>query len=458
MKGLKIILTIITIVTVVHTKAQIWSSVNGGVTYGSSSTVSALKVFDGKLYVTGNFNTAGNVTCNNIAIWNGSNWDTIPGGGIEDGANDMCVYNGNLFIGGGFQYAGMVANTRQVAGHNGNNWFALGLGGTEIAARVYTIASYNGTLVLGGNFTQFGGLPFNGIGRIVRWMGSYWDKMSGGVTGGMMTSIYCMAEYNDKLYVGGDFTKAGNVPANYIATWDGVKWDSIGSGADGVIVQMFVDTTNNELYIHGGISIINGISTIGIAKYDGTQWTNIPTPPTSNGFGRIGFYHGYLFTVNSKNTNLDTTFAYYDGINWHSLLNGPNGFLSSWAEYKDTLYIGGYFDSVGTQKVNSIAKFFIPQNPNSVKPLLERKNSSELLANIPNPFEEETTITFALPKREKGIIKVFNSSGVCVRELNLKPESNKIDFKSNDLENGIYYYTLVVNETQVKTKKMIICK
>src|SRR3990170_2075974 len=32
------------------------------------------------------------------------------------------------------------------------------------------------------------------------------------------------------LYAGGNILEADNIPVNFIAKWDGVKWDSVGSG------------------------------------------------------------------------------------------------------------------------------------------------------------------------------------------------------------------------------------
>ena len=42
-----------------------------------------------------------------------------------------------------------------------------------------------------------------------------------------------LAVSGTNLYAGGYFTKAGGVPANYIAKWDGSAWSALGSGTGG---------------------------------------------------------------------------------------------------------------------------------------------------------------------------------------------------------------------------------
>ncbi len=71
-----------------------------------------LAVYNGNLYVTGSFPTAGEVTVNGITQWNGSVWDSVSSGfeTIILG-RALTVYNGNLIVGGQFSQAGRVPAT-----------------------------------------------------------------------------------------------------------------------------------------------------------------------------------------------------------------------------------------------------------------------------------------------------------------------------------------------------------
>ena len=93
---------------------------------GTSGVVYAFSAFDDghgqALYVGGNFATAGNVTANSIARWNGSSWSAL-GGGVNDYVKDLAVFdNGSaLYAVGNFTSAGGSA-VNYVAKWNGSSW------------------------------------------------------------------------------------------------------------------------------------------------------------------------------------------------------------------------------------------------------------------------------------------------------------------------------------------------
>jgi hypothetical protein len=55
------------------------------------------------------------------------------------------------------------------------------------------------------------------------------------------------------LYVGGTFTTAGGVSANYIAKWDGNAWSALGSGLNFVVISLAVDGAG-RLYAGGAFT------------------------------------------------------------------------------------------------------------------------------------------------------------------------------------------------------------
>jgi hypothetical protein len=70
-----------------------------------NSSVYALVVYDNKLIAGGGFTTAGGVSANYIASWDGSSWSPL-GSGMNNGVSALAVYNSNLIAGGGFTTAG----------------------------------------------------------------------------------------------------------------------------------------------------------------------------------------------------------------------------------------------------------------------------------------------------------------------------------------------------------------
>src|SRR5579885_1083625 len=76
-----------------------WMPLDKGIhnSFPSSFTnVSALFVYDTKLYAGGAFNRAGDKQCNHIAVWNGTVWDSLSTG-MNGDVLALAVYNNELY-------------------------------------------------------------------------------------------------------------------------------------------------------------------------------------------------------------------------------------------------------------------------------------------------------------------------------------------------------------------------
>jgi hypothetical protein len=47
------------------------------------------------------------------------------------------------------------------------------------------------------------------------------------------------------LYVGGTFGQTGNVPAAYVAKWDGTNWSALGTGVGDYVLALLADKAGN---------------------------------------------------------------------------------------------------------------------------------------------------------------------------------------------------------------------
>jgi hypothetical protein len=61
-------------------------------------------IYDGQLYVGGNFGSCDGNTSNNVGMWNGNDWSTI-GTGMNGMVRSFSVYHNYLYIGGSFTNA-----------------------------------------------------------------------------------------------------------------------------------------------------------------------------------------------------------------------------------------------------------------------------------------------------------------------------------------------------------------
>ena len=67
--------------------------------------VYATTIYNGNLIVGGKFTSAGGVSANHIASWDGASWSPL-GEGVNGKVNALIVYNGNLVVAGEFTSAG----------------------------------------------------------------------------------------------------------------------------------------------------------------------------------------------------------------------------------------------------------------------------------------------------------------------------------------------------------------
>ncbi|HEU4420862.1 MAG TPA: hypothetical protein VFT55_18125, partial [Planctomycetota bacterium] len=136
--------------------------------------------------------------------------------------------NGDLVAGGGFTTAGGVS-ANGIARWNGTSWSALASGMNSWVQALTTLP--NGELVAGGLFTTAGGVSAN---YIARWDGTSWSALGSGIGSSWAGSVHAITTLpNGDLVVGGNFTTAGGVSANNIARWNGTSWSALGSGMNG---------------------------------------------------------------------------------------------------------------------------------------------------------------------------------------------------------------------------------
>ena len=169
-----------------------------------------IAVYNGSLYV-------GTGVSGYVKIWNGSVWDSIPSP-VIGGITGMAVYNGELYVcGPGLIYVGNNPQipVNMIAKWNGTEWSDVG-GGLTICCnqprQAWTMIVYNGELYAGGKFEFAGGVPAS---NIAKWNGTTWSPVCGGVN----STVRTFSILSGELYVGGFFTAAGGIPANRVAKY-----------------------------------------------------------------------------------------------------------------------------------------------------------------------------------------------------------------------------------------------
>ncbi|MCA9118456.1 MAG: WD40 repeat domain-containing protein, partial [Planctomycetaceae bacterium] len=164
---------------------------------------------DGSLYAGGTFTTAGGIAANYIARWDTatSSWHPL-GNGMGGGYGYPYVYalaigpDGSLYAGGGFTTAGEVT-ANYIARWDGStsSWHPLGSG---MNGWVLALAfGPDDSVYAGGDFYAAGGVWAN---NIARWDGTQWHDVGGGLSGETYAFVDSLAAGPDgSIYAGGHF-------------------------------------------------------------------------------------------------------------------------------------------------------------------------------------------------------------------------------------------------------------
>jgi len=149
----------------------------------------------------------------------------------------------------------------RIARWYGGTWSALGSG---VDDTVFAIAVNPSGVYAGGDFAHAGG---SSASCIARWDGSAWSAMGEGVYGAYYyaPSVHAIAVSGAYAHVGGTFTKAGGVTANYVARFDGDSWSTLGSGLNGPVQAIAVN--GSDVYVGGSFSQAGGIPANYIARW-----------------------------------------------------------------------------------------------------------------------------------------------------------------------------------------------
>jgi len=204
-----------------------------------------------------------------------------------------------------------------------------------------------------------------------------WEAVGGGIQGGdsnICAPVFSLCGYNGKLYAAGLMTRAGNMPVNNIASWDGKRWDTLGRGLNGVVKAMCV--YKNALCVGGQFSKAGRKKVNDVAQWVDTtrtipEWYNLGAGISRNGLEGISAaanlrvlykYDSNLYVGGAFSATGDGKPAFdiakWNTTRWSKLPRfvktiredtaggglGYNGEINAFGVYKGKLYIGGGFN------------------------------------------------------------------------------------------------------------------
>jgi Secretion system C-terminal sorting domain len=262
------------------------------------------------------------------------------------------------------------------------------------------------------------------------------NYMQGG-TNGPVYSIRAIDTAN--VYVGGRFDSAGVIKANNIAKWNGIGWDSLGCGINGVVKTLH--TYNGKLYAGGNFTMAGGNATNNIAAWDGTNWSALGTGTTGM-VNALAVFNGNLYAggrFDSAGIIKANNIAKWDGTNWSAVAGGRNDEVYALATFQGSLYAGGKFLG-GT---NDTARYLAKYIDSTYVGISENSKPKVGIAVYPDPANDNITIESTAFTKDQ-IISVYDIQGqLLMRQPVLQAKTN-IDISG--MATGVYF-------VKVKTEK-----
>lgn len=413
--------------------------------------------YNGELYIGGPFQyqmhmpgpTGTNMV--GIARWDSStlSWDTL-GTGTEPGAAimDMAVYNGNLVLGGGFDSINGVCYNN-IAIWDGNSFDSLGPGFGGVQPRVDAVVVYNNELYAGGKFMTSGGVN---VEHIAKWTGTSWVNV-GDLSG---LQIRDLTVYDGYLYACGLRSYGtGVIPINFIARYDGNTWDTTFGGLNAFIANSMI-VYNNELYVGGQFGEVYGqagtLSVNNIARWNGSTWDSVGHGASS--INDMTIYNNNLI-VGGDLLMIDpmpNPVSKWDGTDWSALGIGneiDNGYITSIYPYNNDLFISGIFNYVMGTYCLYTARF---HDTSIHTTLVDNMQNTAKATVYPNPFSKDVVFDISHIDRSENATLVIND----IIGRNVLKQEFKQKIVVNDLKQNGYYIWSIRRNGKVLTSGTIL--
>lgn len=233
--------------------------------------VTMLKVVDNKLLVGGVFSLADSLPASGLAWFDGVNFTPLPINTFSlFQPFDAVKYDSMLIVTGNIDD---TLNYNIVCLKDGV-WIDFPAGGILGSdAAIADAEVFDNMLYVGGYFYKNWG---NSGNFIQYYDGTAWKEAGGGTSyfpnSSENAQVHCLKTHNGKLYAGGLFNFAGDIPANKLAVWDGIKWCGFGTAFNEIGRVFSIEFYKDSMFVFGNFTEVNGIQALSVAKWLGGDY------------------------------------------------------------------------------------------------------------------------------------------------------------------------------------------
>ena len=242
----------------------------------------------GRIAIGGSFTDETGTVFRNVAYWDGADWLAL--GGSVDGSvyalDHLPATSPDerelLYVGGDFQHAGEL-EAEHLAMWDGERWTAIG-GGFQgfpleydptqeamTSVRAILRDPESGDLIVAGQFRSVGA-DERVVNNIARWDGEAWHAYGDGLGGLFDHPTSLGFDADGRLVAVGSFETSGDEDVRFVAVWTGSAWEQVGELALEPYGQPYELAVVGDALFVGGAFTLSGTSSQHIAAWNGTAW------------------------------------------------------------------------------------------------------------------------------------------------------------------------------------------
>jgi len=283
------------------TRVAIWDGTNAVALNAPLNEANALAVD-----ANGDLLAGGRGSLASVARYSGGAWTPVAGAPEIVAA---LQFDGADLVAGG---NGGTTLTGALSIFDGQSWR-----GTNSATPTAVYASLrlpNGELIVGGSFSELGGVP---VDNIARFDGDAWHALGFGVDGNV-TSL--ALDVDGTVLVGGTFQTAGGAPAQSVARWDGSNWATVGAGLPQAPSDLAVSA-------QGDVFALRSTGLPQLDRFDGATWSAFPIATSGVAMGLQTLANGDVALHGLLTSGVTHGVAVFDGVAFQPLDAGSGAFV-----------------------------------------------------------------------------------------------------------------------------------
>lgn len=387
------------------------------------------------VYVGGSFSQSiSGVTCSNIAAWISgfAGWDWVA---LDNGVNGtvyaLLLHNNKLYVGGEFTTAGSVA-AKNVAVYDiaQGQWQAIG----SLDSTVRAFAVYNNEIYAGGNFTGF----------VSKWNGNAWQDVTQGFLYG--EGARTLEVWNNELVIGGNFELATGALRRHVATYNGTYMGMLGMGTltpvndfeffdgklfaacDSAAVCALATFDGTDWNVHLKDTVLLGL------YFTGERVTSLAVEDTTL------FVGGHFdCEVGGGISTLGNNLMAYQPNGYYGVYTYIDSGINAVCKTRDNIFYGGHFTTnlaggiTQARVLNHIANIGVNMSDyTSIAPI----NNEEIFSVFPNPASDFIRIEMS-DDREVKQLQLCDVAGRII--LSEEKISSSKNISVSNLPAGIYF-------------------